>query len=46
VAYSAPFGSFFSLDGVHPTAAAHRLIAQTLAPAINAAYRTVIPPIP
>jgi lysophospholipase L1-like esterase len=45
-AYTTPFGTFFSLDGVHPTAAAHRLIAQTLGPAINAAYGTVIPPIP
>jgi lysophospholipase L1-like esterase len=45
-AYATPFGSFFSLDGVHPNAAAHRLIAQALAPAINAAYTTVIPPIP
>jgi hypothetical protein len=45
-AYAAPFGGFFSLDGVHPNAAAHRLIAQTLATAINAAYGTVIPPVP
>jgi hypothetical protein len=45
-AYATPFGAFFSLDGVHPTAAAHRLIAQTLAAAINAAYGTVILPIP
>jgi lysophospholipase L1-like esterase len=45
-AYTTPFGTFFSFDGVHPTAAAHRLIAQTLGPAINAAYGTVIPPIP
>lgn len=45
-AYTTPFGPFFTFDGVHPTAAAHRLIAQTLGPAINAAYGTVIPPIP
>ncbi len=45
-AYAAPFGGFFSFDGVHPNATAHRLIAQTLASAINAAYSTVIPPVP
>ncbi|HWC74234.1 MAG TPA: hypothetical protein VG454_09890 [Gemmatimonadales bacterium] len=45
-AYSAPFGAFFSFDGVHPSAAAHKLIAQTLVPIINTAYGTAIPPIP
>lgn len=45
-AYTAPFGTFFSFDGVHPTAAAHRLIAQTLVPLINGAYGTAIPTIP
>jgi hypothetical protein len=45
-AYAAPFGGFFSFDGVHPNATAHRLIAQTLATAINAAYGTAIPPVP
>jgi lysophospholipase L1-like esterase len=41
-----PFGLLFSCDGVHPTAATHRLIAQHLRLAINAAYTTSIPPIP
>jgi len=41
-----PFGLLFSCDGVHPTAATHRLIAQHLRDAINAAYTTSIPPIP
>lgn len=46
VAYTAPFGTFFSFDGVHPSAAAHKLIAQTLVPVINTAYGTAIPLIP
>jgi phospholipase/lecithinase/hemolysin len=37
------FGSFFSLDGVHPSAAAHRVIADTLISAINVKYATTIP---
>jgi len=41
-----PFGTAFSCDAVHPSAAAHRLIAQKLRLAINAAYTTAIPPIP
>jgi lysophospholipase L1-like esterase len=41
-----PFGLLFSCDGVHPSAATHRLIAQHLRDAINAAYTTAIPPIP
>jgi lysophospholipase L1-like esterase len=41
-----PFGLAFSCDGVHPSAATHRLIAQKLRLAINAAYTTAIPPIP
>jgi hypothetical protein len=45
-AYATPFGAFFSFDGVHPSAAAHRLIAQTLQQTINAAYGTQIPPVP
>lgn len=45
-AYATPFGTFFSFDGVHPTAATHRLIAQTLATVINAGYGTVIQPVP
>jgi len=41
-----PFGTAFSCDGVHPSAATHRLIATKLRDAINAAYGTAIPPIP
>jgi lysophospholipase L1-like esterase len=41
-----PFGLAFSCDGVHPSAATHRLLAQKLRLAINAAYTTAIPPIP
>jgi lysophospholipase L1-like esterase len=41
-----PFGLLFSCDGVHPSAATHRLIAQHLRDVINAAYTTAIPPIP
>jgi lysophospholipase L1-like esterase len=41
-----PFGLLFSCDGVHPSAATHRLIAQHLRNEINSAYTTVIPPIP
>jgi lysophospholipase L1-like esterase len=41
-----PFGTAFSCDGVHPSAATHRLIATKLRLAINAAYSTAIPPIP
>ncbi len=35
-----PFGPYFSLDGVHPSAAAHRLVAQEAAAVINAVYGT------
>jgi len=41
-----PFGTAFSCDAVHPSAATHRLIAQKLREAINAAYTTAIPAIP
>jgi len=41
-----PFGLMFSCDGVHPTAAAHRLIAQHIRTAVNTAYTTAIPAIP
>ncbi len=43
---SSPFGLAFSCDGIHPSAATHRLLAQKLRDAINAAYKTSIPPIP
>jgi hypothetical protein len=40
--YAAPnfFGSLFSFDGVHPSAAAHVLIANAVAGVINARYGT------
>jgi hypothetical protein len=41
-----PFGTAFSCDAVHPSAATHRLIADKLRIAINSAYSTAIPPIP
>ena len=41
-----PFGTAFSCDGVHPSAASQKLIAQKLREAINAAYSTAIPAIP
>jgi lysophospholipase L1-like esterase len=37
---TAPFGQYFSLDGVHPSAAAHILIANDLITVINAKYGT------
>ena len=43
---SNPFGLAFSCDGIHPSAAAHRLLAQKLRLAINAAYATDLPPVP
>jgi lysophospholipase L1-like esterase len=43
---ASPFGLAFSCDGVHASAATHRLIAQKLQAAINAAYGTSIPAIP
>jgi lysophospholipase L1-like esterase len=41
-----PFGLFISCDGVHPSGAAHRLIADHLRGVINTAYTTAIPAIP
>jgi lysophospholipase L1-like esterase len=37
------FGPLFSLDGVHPSTMAHRLVADSVASAINATYSTAIP---
>lgn len=37
-AVSQPFGPLFSKDGVHPSTQAHRVLADSLASAINAAY--------
>jgi hypothetical protein len=41
-----PFGSAFSRDGVHPSAATQKLIANTLIQAINAKYGTSLQSIP
>jgi hypothetical protein len=46
VAVRRPFGRAFSLDGVHPSASTHRLLADTLRHVINGAYGTAIPAIP
>lgn len=40
---SVTFGPLFSLDGVHPSTAAHRLIADSLIAAVNRTYGTAIP---
>ena len=45
-AVSRPFGKAFSKDGIHPSAAAHKLIANALIQAINAKYSSAIPAIP
>lgn len=37
------FGSMFTLDGVHPSAAAHKVIADSLISTINATYGTSVP---
>jgi len=41
-----PFGTAFSCDAVHASAATHRLIARKLRDAINTGYGTEMPPIP
>ena len=43
---TAPFGAFFSLDGVHPSATTHKLVANALIQVINTAYGTSLPAIP
>jgi lysophospholipase L1-like esterase len=40
------FGVFISNDGVHPTGAAHRLIANDIIGVINAKYGTSLAPVP
>jgi hypothetical protein len=45
-AVTAPFGKAFSRDGVHPSAATHKLIANTLIQVINAKYGAAIPAVP
>jgi lysophospholipase L1-like esterase len=43
---SAPFGTYFTRDGVHPSALSHKLVANALIQAINAKYGTAIPTLP
>ena len=40
---SSAFGAYFSLDGVHPAAPAHALLADSIAAAVNSKYGTSIP---
>jgi lysophospholipase L1-like esterase len=42
---TATFGNLISLDGVHPAAAAHILIANELVTVINAKYSTALKPV-
>ena len=37
------FGSYFSLDGVHPSAAFHRIFTDSIISAVNKTYGTTIP---
>lgn len=37
------FGTLFSMDGIHPSTLAHRLIADSVASAINLKYGTTLP---
>ncbi len=43
---TAPFGAYFTRDGVHPSAAAHKLVANALIGVITAQYGAHIPAIP
>jgi len=45
-AATAPFGALFSLDGVHPSAAGQKVIANLVIAAINAKYSLQIPIVP
>jgi lysophospholipase L1-like esterase len=40
------FGTLISNDGVHPTGAAHRLIANEIIAVINTQYQTTLSPVP
>ncbi len=42
-ASGSPFGLAFSCDGIHPSNASHRLIAQAIVQTINATYGSAIP---
>lgn len=39
------FGTYFTLDGVHPSAAAHQVITNLVIAAVNQTYGTTIPPL-
>ena len=41
-----PFGTYISLDGIHPRLPAHKLIASTLIGIINGKYNTKLNPVP
>ena len=43
---TAPFGTYVSLDGVHPSALAHKLVANALIDIINTKYGTTLAKIP
>jgi lysophospholipase L1-like esterase len=43
---TATFGALISLDGVHPSGAAHKLIANEIIAVINAKYGTALTPVP
>ncbi len=43
---SAPFGSYFSRDGVHPSALSNKLVANALISLINATYNKSLGAIP
>jgi lysophospholipase L1-like esterase len=43
---TAPFGTGMSLDGVHPSLAVHRLLANDLIGVINTKYGTSLTPVP
>jgi lysophospholipase L1-like esterase len=45
-AVTAPFGLAASRDGVHPSAATHKLVANALIQVINAKYQTTLQPVP
>jgi lysophospholipase L1-like esterase len=45
-ATAAPFGTAISRDGIHPSTATQKLIAQALQGAINAFYQSAIPAVP
>ena len=43
---TAPFGAYFTLDGVHPSNTAHKALANLFIAAINAQYGTTLETIP